>query len=591
MNKIKDCIDKFDAHIEYAHEKIKEESAQIINADVKVRELVTNFSSAVECIKVDVSNTFEKDLSEVMAEYKKNCHEWCNTIDSFIKGKDFINQFEKSILVVVFGNVNVGKSSVGNFIAGTVDSESDNYSANKKALYTYFGDVPDFYEYDIAGKSDHQEARKKTDSLFKEGYIETTATIQYFTRNNGLTWTDSPGICSVNKANGDLAKKYVEFADLVIFITSSSSPAKNDEVQELKKLFGKKKPVLILINKSDISEKDEVDGKLVSVLKPKSDKDRKKQEDYIKEMFMQEVGDIISNVDAISISRNLALEALREDDNEKFVQSGFPRFFETIGKIFSDNAVKLKMQAPKNRINSMISEIIEGGSIGENTIYGISQYKNSIAQIKSSIEKAKSELDSKAKSSIAGISKEIMDEVSELVHNQAYQVRNGGSGADLSADINKIVTDKTKNLLQEKFKEVLADYNNDMIKQISYNGTGSINVVAKTETIQKTIYDSKTVRRNPQGLIEHIEKIIFKKEFTRTKVTTRTIEESFINGDNSNDVLATISTEIDNSVKSFVELFVDNVKKEYFNKEEILLNKIETLLNELKSELEGECIE
>ena len=51
---------------------------------------------------------------------------------------------------------------------------------------------------------------------------------------------------------------------------------KFDEIQELKKMFcQKKKPMLLLINKSDVKEKDEVDGKIVTILKAKSAENRK----------------------------------------------------------------------------------------------------------------------------------------------------------------------------------------------------------------------------------------------------------------------------------------------------------------------------
>ena len=44
---------------------------------------------------------------------------------------------------------------------------------------------------------------EKKESFFKEGVIETTAEIQYFTIKDGLTWVDTPGIHSLTEENED----------------------------------------------------------------------------------------------------------------------------------------------------------------------------------------------------------------------------------------------------------------------------------------------------------------------------------------------------------------------------------------------------
>lgn len=591
MQKIEGYIGEFDQRIKEAHEQIADTIHQISDADEQVQKRVFAFQKEINRLKLQEKNQFERALSDILKEYQRSCTTWCETISAFMKGKEFIDRFERSILVVVFGNVNVGKSSVGNFIAGVTDPDGrkGEYEKDQAVLRHYLGDPPEFYEYDLAGSDTACGPRKKEDAFFKEGYIETTANIQYFTRDEGLTWTDSPGICSVNKANGDLAKKYVEFADLVIFITTSSSPIKHDEMVELNRLFSKKKPVLILINKSDRYETDEVDGEIVRCLCPKPPEDRDKQEGYVRQVFREEAGEMISEIDATSISVYLALDAMREEDPERFVQSGFPRFYEKLGKIFEKDAVELKMRAPRQRVNAMIDAIIDGDDMGAQPIAGISQYQGQLRQLKEKGEDAGEEMDKAARAAVPAIMNRCMDRITALVQSAAHDVRKGtADGIDLGDKVSKIVTEETAKVLEEELKEILEDYNNAMVHQEAYQQVRDIRIDAKKEQVERYVYDVRTVNRDPSGLIEHIEHFFFKTQFTREEVRKRKVTESFINGDNSAEVLKDIQTAIGASIPDHVEAFVRNVRSQYFGQVDGLITKILGSLQALEEDLKGD---
>ena len=220
MSTIKDCIETFDSQIAKAHQDVQKQIRTISNADQHIKGYIHSFRNEINALNVKSNNHYGTELKKLLRDCQMQCAGWCDAIDDLMSGKEFINRFERSILVVVFGNVNVGKSSIGNLIAGVIDqNEWEKDSDNKPSpaeMAAYFGPAPEFFEYDLAGSEKSPDARKANQPYFKEGHVETTANIQYFTRNKGLTWTDSPGICSVTKQNGDLAKKYVEFADLVV---------------------------------------------------------------------------------------------------------------------------------------------------------------------------------------------------------------------------------------------------------------------------------------------------------------------------------------------------------------------------------------
>ena len=590
--KIEEIIQAFDQCIQAAYDQISDTVQEISDTDGRVRRLVLEFKDAMDRLSVSESNLFEKELSKLLEQYQTNCAKWCGAVNAMVEGKEFINQFEKSVLIVVFGNVNVGKSAVGNIIAGTIDPDGRGAHENDSGvLKRYFGEPPVFYEYDFAGNAGNageKGAKGKKESFFKEGYVETTANIQYFTRNGGMTWTDSPGICSVNWQNGDLAKKYVEYADLVIFITPSSSPAKEDEIQELKKLFSKKKPVLILLNKSDKRIHDEVDGRIVEYLVPKPQVDREKQEDYMQKQFCGMAGEILSETDTVSISVYLAMEALREENEEKFEQSGFPRFYEKLGKIFEKNAVELKMNAPRQRVNSMIDEIISGGTLGARHLMGIRQYQESLWEMKARAERTKEETGRAAERAFPAILNKSMERITSAVQEQAYQVRKNGESADLSGKINEIVTLTTAEILERQLREVLADYSNGAVAQAAYQTKGKISLDARMEQTERYVYDVRNVSRDPEGLIEHIQSLIFKKEFTRSEVKRRRVTDTFVNGDNSLEILERIRQETNAAVQGYVRDFVQKVQEQYFRQEEILIEKIMKMLGVLEEKLKGE---
>lgn len=577
-------INKFDSSIERAYEQIGTNINLIDKTDEKIKTVLNVFRKELERIDISGKNVFEKELKEVIAVYKEKCSDWCLAIEQFIKGKEFVNQFERSVLVVVFGNVNVGKSSVGNFIAGVEDTSKA--TASRKELFQeYFGEAPEFYEYDMAGEKSVQGVKKREESCFKEGYTETTATIQYFTRKQGLTWTDSPGIHSVNKENGDLAKKYVDYADLVIFVTTSSSPAKNDEVQELQKLFQKKKPVLILINKSDTYDIDEENGEIVKKLVPKSKTDRKKQENYVKQLF-QEENQMFSQIDATSISTLLAVKAIEDNDVVVFEQSGIPYFYEKLGDVLSKKAVDLKMTAPKTRINAVIDEIVNGGSIASKSICGIKEFNKEICDMIIKLQECSEKVNKIAVQAKAEIIGEVNKKVISKVQDATAKIRKGNASTDLSKGINDIVKNEVSKILTEKLGEILSDISSQMIQNVSFSGVQHSEVELKYDTYTRKEYYVKTVKRDPQGIIEHIEHFFTGKEYTTDSIRTRTITETIQNGDNSVEVQNKIQREIEVSMMQYLEKYAKQIIEEYFAVEEQVLKQLQALFQKLQKELE-----
>jgi len=94
------------------------------------------------------------------------------------------------------------------------------------------------------------------------------------------------------------------------------------------------------------------------------------------------------------------------------------------------------------------------------------------------------------------------------------------------------------------------------------------------------------ISRDPKGLIEKFEHIVLKKEFTETKVRTRTITESFANGDNSVEVIEAVSGGVRNTITSYVHTVVEDIQEGYFAKEEQMIKILLNLLNDLETNLQ-----
>lgn len=118
--------------------------------------------------------------------------------------------------------------------------------------------------------------------------MKATSTIQWV-NIGGMCWFDTPGIGSVTIENEELAKEYVKNSDLVIFACNSDAAGTRQEFSEIKQLHDMNKPILLLLTQSDTYDDDvDEDDEIISILVPKSEKDRKDQEDYMLETLREQ---------------------------------------------------------------------------------------------------------------------------------------------------------------------------------------------------------------------------------------------------------------------------------------------------------------
>lgn len=470
-------------------------------------------------------------------------------------------------MLIIFGEVKAGKSALGNFVSGYYleGTEFENYNTK-----------PQFYVYDST------EQKLLNSDHFKEDEIEATSAIQYFTLLNGLTWVDTPGIHSLTIENQELAMEYIKYADLILFVTSSNNPCKQDENQEISRLIKLDKPLLITITKSDNQTLELVNGETTPVIKPKSIKIRKEQEDYVADIIneMGKGNNNLSKNQYVSISTKLAIKALESKDEKMFEESNLPSFYSLISNVISEKALELKMKRPKDELNFVIQELIEG--IQSSNICGINQMKQNIQSILDAIEKQKQILD-KVKSEILNeVKTQLITNISDIM----YQAKIDGTIKEENYIMDKIsnsLHESIEKQIKEKISAVLTDFRNYTIESHSIHT--DIGYKKKYGSIEYPIYEIRTSRRDPKGFLETIGSILLGIEFTETKTVKRSLRKEIVVGDNFNEIVQRVWNELEVEAGSIVNLEVDRVKKEYFYELQNRFEEIFNALTQFKNEL------
>ena len=291
MSYITQTIDEFFVKLDKMQNDLTKFSQTLDNRSDKIPILLKNFKTAVLQSTNNEnnpnSNAVEREIQKSLENFRNIIETWNEEIEKDRKGKQFIKKNEKYLVVMVFGAVKAGKSSLGNFFAGKnfFNAPFDNH----------YKEIPKpIFETEEKGRDTGDiEKDSKGDTWFQEGIIDTTGAIQYFTLS-GLRWIDSPGTGAVGKA-GDtkdmtkLVEEYLKYTDMCIFLMNSSEPGLQDDMKYMMQLDKDDQESLIVITKSDEYDEDEDDeGEPIGILVPKPPEKRKLQEDDICKRVVEE---------------------------------------------------------------------------------------------------------------------------------------------------------------------------------------------------------------------------------------------------------------------------------------------------------------
>ena len=259
---------------------LKEAQALEQAFDASRAKLVQAISSHLQNAKNSLpdTNPLQAPLSHFVAIMTQTSSEWDAKVAGRQKGVKFRQGFEDSLLVFVSGKVNSGKSSLGNYMAwGHTDPTDD---AKRQTPPERYPQYQSHAKVDVKGGDSLKDAEKKRE--FRVSATEATSSIQSFSLP-GLTWVDSPGLHSLKEENGNLAREYLDHADLILYTMKSDSPGRASDLTEIRDLIYKDKRTLLLLTGSDDIEEDIDDsGELIQCVVMKDAERRAKQQEYVR---------------------------------------------------------------------------------------------------------------------------------------------------------------------------------------------------------------------------------------------------------------------------------------------------------------------
>ncbi|WP_304335476.1 dynamin family protein [Conchiformibius steedae] len=303
----------------------------------------------------------------------------------------------------------------------------------------------------MANGDTHKEAEQKQE--FRVGATEATSSIQGF-RLAGLTWVDSPGLHSVNEENGQLAKDYVEHADLILYTMKSDAPGRETDLSEINELFNKDKKTLLLVTGSDTTEEDENEqGEIIQTIVMKPADTRAKQRDYVRQALPR------NDIEIISFSARYAQE--HEDEPTLFQDSGMGQFFDVLLKLVHAEGVAMKKRVPMNNFKNFVADCKKD----------IQPYGNLLADF----EKTVMDLQKKLPQTIS-----VAQSKANLAMNQVVSREFDGLGnLDDSSKQNGIraaqkkLNQECQNIVEQQLKDVFAEVMSDFQQAISHDFTKS----------------------------------------------------------------------------------------------------------------------
>lgn len=439
------------------YESLKDINIINNNVDEK-RELLKNyiytFDSSIQNLKIDENITKQnKEISNLLEEtiniIKKSSNDWKENFDEMIIKEKFRSDLSNYFIVIIFGKVKAGKSTLGNFIAKhRLDSQK-----------------VDFFKYDETGKKQSIKKLEEVDGdSFATNNLECTTEIQGF-KLDGMAWIDTPGLGSMVKENGNLAKEYIQSADYIIYPTSSDSPLQLDEREQLKELFEQNKKVSICITKSDYNDEDECEcgsedgcencnGGMVKVLKNKCLSKREGQEKFVKEEIYKLIPKDKEYIlgDIFSISTHTAKKGLDSSDNELFEDSNIPKFYELLTDVIKDKASKLKADTPYEGLKSFIDFNILGSDI----IKQNSSIKNIKLELES-LEQVIRESQERFEILKENSSNDLVSEIEFIISKYSSEI-NKSNSKEIFLQIDSEINKKMFEIIEKNISEILNNF-------------------------------------------------------------------------------------------------------------------------------------
>lgn len=561
------------ARLEPFYRELQNISSGFESVDKKrdeLKEMIYAFEQKTQNIKVDkdfISKNEElgNEIEAVLEKQKEVIADWVMNFNEMLQREEFRSELKEHFIVIIFGKVKAGKSSLGNFIAR-------NNTLEQKAA---------FFRYDEAGKREEIKKLEEIDEdSFETNNLECTVSIQGF-KLNGLAWIDTPGLGSMTPQNGKLAQEYIEAADYIIYPTSSSHPLQRDEIEQLKELINQNKKITVCITKSDTTERRkkegggfvrDANGEIAKFIINKTSQNRESQESYVK----NEIKEIAQNQTALKLAELFSISALTaqigldKNNEELFLDSNIPLFYDSITDVIK-HAKEIKKSVPYENLISFIENSLLGKNSAE---LGINVLKNHIDNLGKTIADTKRKFELLKQNANSDISMEI-----EMVVEEFSGKIDKHNAAAIFKEIDEILSENISKKVEESILEILKDFTfslNEMEKNKKSGDAFEIKDIIRTVT---TRYETSSVLRkiaSSFGLVER---------------TYETLREDVNFGDNKHKVILDFKQNRQELFASLANKNYDFIVNDFLTPLDNLFNQMKQNIVELESNLVGLTLE
>ncbi len=533
-----------------------------------LQQLIQNFDKNIQNKTADKqllaqNEELGKLLNTSIGKLKNSSTIWVENFEKLLKKEKFRSDLENYFIVIIFGKVKAGKSSLGNFIA------KNNTTDNKAG----------FFKYDEAGSSEDisqlEEIVEDSEDGFATNNLECTMSIQGF-RLSGLAWIDTPGLGSMVGQNGELAKEYIQSADYVIYPTSSNSPLQHDEIVQLKELFAQNKKVSICITKSDTFERRRDDsgnliknkvGNPAKFLINKTEKNRKDQEKYVNDEIEKIVDKDIESVlgDIFSISAHTAKQGIETNDEQLFENSNMPKFYELLTKVIKEKSQTLKQSTPFNGLLSFIDNELLSNNDKATSVAALEAsldfFDAKLKEIDDKFDMLKQNIDSDISSQAEYVISKYQSEITKQNSTQVFE--------KIDDELNTTIGD----IIAENLKEIMQTFSASLDSiQGSLNNIDEFKIADEYKNIQVS-YDDTGFLRNIGNKLGFMDR--------KYETMTETVKV----GDNKNEMVLNFKASRIELQKSNAIANYDSLIKNFFEPMKTTSREIKDEIKKLKNDM------
>lgn len=538
-------------------------------------------------------NPVARELAVSADRLRQTVGRWYQLIAESKKGRKFMVDHEKYLVVMVFGAVKSGKSTLGNLLAGR-----EWLSAPFDNEYKHRG-VTEFATQE-KGRDTGDIVRADGRTWFAEGVTDTTGDIQYFTLS-GLRWFDSPGTGALSQS-GDrrdmeaMVDEYLRYVDMCVFLINSSEPGLVSDMDYMRRLSRDGQESLVVITKSDVVEEDlDENGDIIQAFVAKDDERRKTQEDNMLERLAEQYPELDANrYRAMSVSTLVAQVAVQANDEAKFRSSNIDELMRRIAAKARGEAVALKTVRPKQALGSFIDTLIKG----DGDLHGIAALRANLLGVLESIRKVQADMERKARTLQRSIPNKVKQRAMVRLYelSKALEGKSAGkkpSGGGITAGvINDEVRAIADGVIRRDIALAMAEATQttaDLSAAFNYNlGTFEVDDITKQETTIAHSYEQTRMRhREPSGVWEHI-RHCFGKEYYEEDTETVTTYEHVDLGTNVTDVVEGMTAELERRVRGAVAEAVASMRDGYFAPQIAYIEQMQRELSALEGKL-NEC--